>query len=66
VSVQKQETQDPNEDGIVISQSPQSGAQAKLGSTVVIVVGQLVTPTPNNDTTTTPGATPPPPGPQTP
>jgi len=66
VSVQKQETQDPNEDGIVISQSPQSGAQAKLGSTVVIVVGQLVSPTPNTDTTTTPGATPPPPGPQTP
>jgi eukaryotic-like serine/threonine-protein kinase len=63
VSVQKQDTPDSTEDGIVLSQSPPAGAQAKLGSTVVIVVGKLVTPT-TSDTTTTP--TPAPPGPQGP
>ena len=42
VAVQRQDTNDPGQDGIVLSQNPPAGAQAKPGSTVTIVVGRLV------------------------
>ena len=45
VDVQEQETTDPNQDGIVLSQDPPGGTKAKPGSTVTIIVGRL-TPTP--------------------
>ena len=38
----RQDTNDPGQDGIVLSQDPAGGAQAKPGSTVTIVVGRLV------------------------
>jgi serine/threonine-protein kinase len=42
VTVVRQDTNDPGQDGIVLSQDPGGGAQAKPGSTVTIVVGRLV------------------------
>jgi serine/threonine-protein kinase len=42
VTVQQQDTNDPQEDGIVISQTPPGGARARPGTTVTIVVGHLV------------------------
>jgi len=45
VDVQEQETTDPNQDGIVLSQDPPGGTKAKPGATVTIIVGRL-TPTP--------------------
>ena len=42
VAVVRQDTNDPGQDGIVLSQDPTGGAQAKPGSTVTIVVGRLV------------------------
>jgi beta-lactam-binding protein with PASTA domain len=45
VDVQDQDTTDPNQDGIVLSQDPPGGTKAKPGSTVTITVGRLV-PTP--------------------
>jgi serine/threonine-protein kinase len=41
-AVVRQDTTDPGADGIVLSQDPAGGAQAKPGSTVTIVVGRLV------------------------
>jgi serine/threonine-protein kinase len=41
VTVVRQDTNDPGQDGIVLSQNPPGGAQAKPGSTVTIVVGRL-------------------------
>ncbi len=40
-SVVKQPTTDPGQDGIVLSQSPVGGANAKAGATVTITVGSL-------------------------
>jgi len=54
VAVQTQSTQDPAEDGVVISQDPQGGAQVQPKSTVLITVGQLATPPPTTDTTVIP------------
>ena len=42
VSVKKQSTTDPGEDGLVVSQTPAVGTLAPKGSTVTIFVGQLV------------------------
>jgi eukaryotic-like serine/threonine-protein kinase len=44
VDVQEQDTTDPNQDGIVLSQEPPGGTRAKPGTTVTIVVGHLVPP----------------------
>ncbi len=41
VQVREEDTTDPNQDGVVISQSPDAGAQAKSGDRVTIVVGKL-------------------------
>jgi serine/threonine-protein kinase len=46
VDPQNQDTTDPNQDGIVLSQDPPGGTKAKPGSTVTIVVGRLLPPTP--------------------
>jgi beta-lactam-binding protein with PASTA domain/predicted Ser/Thr protein kinase len=43
VEVEDQETTDPNQDGLVLSQDPPGNTRAKPGSTVTIVVGRLVT-----------------------
>ena len=48
---------DPSQDGIVISQDPAAGADAKAGEVVTIHVGQL-TGTPGGDGTTTTTTTP--------
>ena len=42
VDVQQQDTTDPAQDGIVLSQDPPGGTKAKPGTTVTIVVGHLV------------------------
>jgi membrane carboxypeptidase/penicillin-binding protein len=47
VAVVEQDTCDPNEDGVVISQSPKGGSKADAGSTVTIVVGKLNPPCPS-------------------
>jgi beta-lactam-binding protein with PASTA domain len=39
-----QDTTDPAQDGIVLEQQPQAGAQARVGSQVTITVGVLTTP----------------------
>ena len=44
VDVVDQETFDPNQDGIVLSQDPPGGTKAKPGSTVTIIVGRFVEP----------------------
>jgi serine/threonine-protein kinase len=41
VEVTRQETNDPADNGFVISQDPAGGSQAPAGSTVTIVVGQF-------------------------
>src|SRR6266540_2208560 len=43
VEVQDQETTDPNQDGLVLSQDPPGNTRAKPGSTVTIVIGRLIT-----------------------
>jgi serine/threonine-protein kinase len=45
VDVQEQDTADPNQDGIVLSQDPPGNTRAEPGTTVTIVVGRLL-PTP--------------------
>jgi eukaryotic-like serine/threonine-protein kinase len=42
VDVQEQDTTDPNQEGIVLSQDPPGGTRAKQGTTVTIVVGRLI------------------------
>jgi serine/threonine-protein kinase len=42
VDVQEQDTTDPNQDGIVLSQDPPGGTRAPPGTTVTIVVGRLI------------------------
>jgi hypothetical protein len=44
VGVVDQDTFDPNQDGIVLSQDPPGGSKAKTGEEVTIVVGRLVEP----------------------
>jgi serine/threonine-protein kinase len=52
VKVQHQDTSDPSLDGIVISQDPGGGTQAKPGSTVTLVVGHYKAGPPGETTTT--------------
>jgi beta-lactam-binding protein with PASTA domain/predicted Ser/Thr protein kinase len=42
VVVQDEDTTDPNSDGLVLSQDPPGGTQAKPNTTVTIIVGRLV------------------------
>jgi serine/threonine-protein kinase len=44
VDVVDQDTFDPNQDGIVLSQDPPGGTKARPGSTVTIIVGRFVEP----------------------
>jgi serine/threonine-protein kinase len=44
VDVVDQDTFDPDQDGLVLSQDPPGGTKAKPGSTVTIVVGRFVEP----------------------
>ena len=44
VDVQDQDTSDPSQDGIVLSQDPPGNTRAKPGSTVTIFVGRLIQP----------------------
>jgi serine/threonine-protein kinase len=44
VDVVDQDTFDPNQDGVVLSQDPPGGTKAKPGSTVTIIVGRFVEP----------------------
>jgi serine/threonine-protein kinase len=44
VDVVDQDTFDPDQDGIVLSQDPPGGTKAKPGSTVTIIVGRFVEP----------------------
>jgi serine/threonine-protein kinase len=46
VKVQYQDTADPNQNGIVLSQTPPGNTKAKPGSTVTIIVGRLNSPPP--------------------
>ncbi|HSB37620.1 MAG TPA: Stk1 family PASTA domain-containing Ser/Thr kinase [Gaiellaceae bacterium] len=46
VQVRRQDVSDPGLEGIVLSQSPTGNTKAKQGSTVTIVVGRLVAPSP--------------------
>ena len=53
-----QDVTDPNNEGLVLSQTPQGGAQAKPGATVTLTVGRYkatttTTPTPRTTTTST-------------
>jgi eukaryotic-like serine/threonine-protein kinase len=57
VSIQYQTTQDPTQDGVVLSQNPAGGAQANRGSRVTLVVGRLPQTTTTTTTTTTPTTT---------
>ncbi len=41
VSVQTQETNDPNQDGVVFDQDPFGGTEAAPGTTVTIIVGEF-------------------------
>jgi serine/threonine-protein kinase len=50
---QQQTVSDKTQNGIVLSQSPGAGSQAKKGANVTIVVGKYVAPTPTTTTTTT-------------
>jgi serine/threonine-protein kinase len=45
-SVHTRQTDQPDEDGTVLSQSPSGGAKRKEGATVAITVGQLTSPQP--------------------
>jgi eukaryotic-like serine/threonine-protein kinase len=45
-SVRTRQTDQPDQDGIVLSQSPSGGGKRKEGTTVTITVGQLTTPAP--------------------
>jgi len=51
---------DPSQDGIVLSQDPAAGADAKSNEVVTITVGQLQTGVPGGDGTTTTAPAPPP------
>jgi serine/threonine-protein kinase len=54
VNQQKQTVTKKNQDGVVLSQTPNGGATANKGSSVTIVVGQFKAPTNTTTTSTTP------------
>jgi serine/threonine-protein kinase len=69
VTITKTDTSDPAQDGIVLSQTPAGGTQAKPHTTVAITIGKYTAPPPPPPpppppTTTSPP--PPPPAPQSP
>jgi serine/threonine-protein kinase len=66
VVVRDTATEDPAEDGIVVSQNPAPGAEAEPGSTVTIFVGRLETVEPPPPPVEPPPPPPPPPPPQPP
>jgi serine/threonine-protein kinase len=51
VSIEKTTTQDPNQDGFVLGQSPVGGTAAKPGTTVTITVGSYTPPAGGGGTT---------------
>jgi beta-lactam-binding protein with PASTA domain len=53
-----QPTNDPNSDGVVLSESPQGGTQATAKTQITLSVGKLVQATTTADTTTAPTTTP--------
>jgi beta-lactam-binding protein with PASTA domain/predicted Ser/Thr protein kinase len=59
-AVTKRTVDDPSQDGIVLSQSPNGGTQAKPGTTVTITVGHYVAPPPTTTAGTTTAPPPPP------
>jgi beta-lactam-binding protein with PASTA domain len=61
VIVRDTATEDPAEDGIVVSQNPAPGAEAEPGSTVTIFVGRLETVEPPPPPVEPPPPPPPPP-----
>jgi eukaryotic-like serine/threonine-protein kinase len=66
VVVRDTATEDPAEDGIVVSQNPAPGAEAEPGSTVTIFVGRLEVAEPAPPPPVEPPPPPPPPPPQQP
>jgi serine/threonine-protein kinase len=58
VRVQEQAVTDPEQDGIVIEQSPAADEQRRQGSRVTIVVGSVAATTPTPTPTPTPTAVP--------
>jgi eukaryotic-like serine/threonine-protein kinase len=54
VHVSRQDVTDPSQDGIVLSQDPGGGTDARPGTVISLVVGHLITDTTSTDTTTTP------------
>jgi beta-lactam-binding protein with PASTA domain len=57
VQQQTRTTLDPNEDGLVIGQSPEGDSQASAGSTVTIYIGRFVGSS-STTSSTTPTSTP--------
>jgi serine/threonine-protein kinase len=57
-TVQQQTVTNQSQNGIVLSQTPAASTQVKKGTTVTIVVGKYVAPTPTTTTTTTTPTTP--------
>jgi beta-lactam-binding protein with PASTA domain/predicted Ser/Thr protein kinase len=64
VRIVSQETPDPTQDGVVLTQEPEGGAQAPKNSTVTITVGRFVAPAPTTTATTTTAPAPPAPPPR--
>jgi serine/threonine-protein kinase len=57
-TVQQQTVTNQSQNGIVLSQNPTAGTQAKKQTNVTIVVGKFVAPTPTTTTSTTTPTTP--------
>ncbi len=57
-TVQQQTVTNQSQDGVVLSQNPAAGTQAKKQTNVTIVVGKFVAPTPTTTTSTTTPTTP--------
>jgi serine/threonine-protein kinase len=47
---QRQDTSDPNEDNVVISESPEQNTQASLGTPVTLTIGHYLNPGPTGPT----------------
>jgi beta-lactam-binding protein with PASTA domain/tRNA A-37 threonylcarbamoyl transferase component Bud32 len=61
IATQPQDTSDPTQNGVAVSQDPPANAKADQGSTVTVMIGHYVAPTvttTTTDTTTTPAPTP--------
>jgi beta-lactam-binding protein with PASTA domain len=53
VAVEKADTDDPLEEGVVLGQSPAANVEAEKGSTVTLTVGRYVPPPTTTETTST-------------